>query len=417
MKCIEYFIPRLNGWLSLSLDNYLSILFSQEEKKFSKVKIPKGLPFRAMEQSSPSQEEIDLSPGNFIEVLLKRNLNIESNNKKGQLQVSIINNDTKEVKLYDVWTRGKIITNDKDAKIVLVELNDKITIIDNMELIRPLQKIKTTENVFIAYNLKQISSNEYNLINNEFNKLLAANSNNNKLFYIKYDVIHTSLLCFGSKDELNNLLLLKQHEERYKKYNSEEQNSISDLSNPNSNNNLIGIGIKSPGRSDNSEIKDINLDDNIKNELNEYKFKCSFNYRDKFKKDLEKNFGELFQKCKFYVGKNSDNNFDVIIYGNNEDDFLEEKKNFEKEYKQVKLESDTALDKNEIKDLAKKSNIKFIDIEKKDIYLIGEEKNINNFKVVWDMSKDYSKDIQKVSKQNEVIQKELQTFKKKHKIK
>ena len=105
------------------------------------------------------------------------------------------------------------------------------------------------------------------------------------------------------------------------------------------------------------------------------------------------------------------------MYGNNEDDFLEEKNNFEKEYKQVKLESDITLDKNEIKDLAKKSNIKFIDIEKKNIYLIGEEKNINNFKVVWDMSKDYSKDIQKVSKEHEVIQQELQTFKKKHKIK
>ena len=418
MKCIEYFIPRLNGWLSLSLDNYLSMLFAQEEKKFSKIKIPKGLPFRAIEQSTPSQEEIDLSPGNFIEVLLKQNLNIESNNKKGQLLISNINADTtKEEKLYDVWTRGKIITNDKNTKIVFVELNDKIIIIDNMELIRPLQKIKTTENVFIAYYLKQISSSEYNLIKNEFNKLLAANSNNNKLFYIKYDVIHTSLLCFGNKDDLNNLLLLKQHEERYKKLNNEEQNSISDLSNPNSNKNLIGIGIKSPGGSDNSENKNIVLDDDIKNELNEYKYKCYFNYRDKFKKDLEKNLGEFFQKCKYYVGKNIDNNFDVIVYGNNEDDFLEEKNNFEKEYKQVKLESDITLDKNEIKDLAKKSNIKFIDIEKKNIYLIGEEKNINNFKVVWDMSKDYSKDIQKVSKEHEVIQKELQTFKKKHNIK
>ena len=96
---------------------------------------------------------------------------------------------------------------------------------------------------------------------------------------------------------------------------------------------------------------------------------------------------------------------------------MEEKNNFEKEYKQVKFESDIAVDKNEIKDLAKKTNIKFIDIEKKNIYLIGEEKNINNFKVVWDMSKDYSKDIQKVSKQNEVIKKELQSFKKKNKIK
>ena len=415
MKGIEYFIPRLNGWLSLSLDNYLSILFSQEDKKFTKIKIPKGLPITPIDQSSSPQEEIDLSPGNFVEVLLKQNLILESNNKKGQIQVSNTNNNSKEAKLYDVWTRGKIITNDKNAKILFIELNDKIIIIDNMDIIRPLKKVETTKNVLIAYNLKQISSIEYNLIKNDSNKLLATDSNNNKLFYIKYDVINASLLCFGNKDDLNNLLLLKQHEERYKKYNSEEQNS--DLSNPNSNNNLIGVGIKSPGRSDNSDNKNIALDDDIKNELNEYKYKCYFHFRDKFKKDLEKNFGELFQKCKYYVGKNNDNNFDVIIYGNNEDDFLEEKNNFEKEYKQVKLESDIAVDKNEIKNLAKKSNIKFIDIEKKNIYLIGEEKNINNFKVVWDMSKDYSKDIQKVSKQNEVIQKELQTFKKKHNIK
>ena len=408
MKGIEYFIPRLNGWLSLSLDNYLSLLFPQEEKKFSKIKIPKGLPFRASEQSTLTHEEIDLSPGNFIEVLLKKKLVLESINKKGQIQIS--NNG--EEKLYDVWTRGKIITNENNKKILFVELNDKIIILDNMELIRPVQKIKTTENVFIAYNLKQISSNEYNIILNEFNKLLAT-SNNNKLFHIKYDVINTSLLCFGNKDDINNLSSLKQHEERYKKYNSDEQNSVSDLSNPNSNNNLIGIGIKSPGRPDNSENKNIVLDDDIRNELNDYKYKCYFNYRNKFKKDLEKNFGELFQKCKYYVGKNNDNNFDVIVYGNNEDDFLEEKNNFEKEYKQVKFESDIAVDKNEIKDLAKKTNIKFIDIEKKNIYLIGEEKNINNFKVVWDMSKDYSKDIQKVNKQNEVIKKELQTFKKK----
>ena len=417
MKGIEYFIPRLNGWLSLSLDNYLSILFSQEDKKFSKIKIPKGLPITPIDQSSSPQEEIDLSPGNFVEVLLKQNLILESNNKKGQIQVSNTNNNSKEAKLYDVWTRGKIITNDKNAKILFIELNDKIIIIDNMDIIRPLKKVEKTKNVLIAYNLKQISSNEYNLIKNDSNKLLATNSNNNKLFYIKYDVINASLLCFGNKDDLNNLLLLKQHEERYKKYNNDEQNSFSDKSNPNSNNNLIGVGIKSPGGSDNSENKVLNLDDDIKNELNEYKYKCYFNYRDKFRKDLEKNLGEIFQKCKYYVGKNIDNNFDIIVYGNNEDDFYEEKNNFEKEYKQVKLESDITLDKNEIKDLAKKSNIKYIDIEKKNIYLIGEDKNINNFKVVWDMTKDYSKDIQKVSKQNENIQKELQTFKKKLKLK
>ena len=414
MKAIEYFMKRLDGWLTISLDNYFSILFSQEDKKFSKLRIPKGLPIRMQDQNSQPKEELILSAGNFIEVLIKRNLILEKSNKKGQIQIANSNsNNQSEEKIYEVWTRGKIINNDTNLKILFVEVNGEIKIIDKMEEIRPLKEIKSTQNISIVYNIKHISSNEYNLIKNEFDKLLATNPNNNKLFYIKYDVINSSLLCFGNKDDLNDLLLLKQQEQRY----NEEQNSISDMSNPNSTNNLIGVGIKSPGGSDNSDTKAIILDDDVKNEINEYKYKCCFSYRDKFKKDLEKDFGDLFQKCKYYVGKNNDNNFDIILYGNNEEDFHEEKSNFEKEYKQVKYESDINIDKNEVKELAKKSNIKYIDIEKKSIYLIGEEKNIKNFKVVWDMSKDYSKDIQKVSKEKESIQKELQTYKKKHKIK
>jgi len=415
MKAIEYFIPRLNGWLSLSLESYLSLLFSQEEKKFSKLKIPKGLPIKAVDPHNSNEDDLPPNKGNFVEVLSKQNLILETNNKKGQIQISTLNNNQKEQKLYDIWTRGKIISNDTSSKLLFIEVNDQIIIIDNMELIRPLKEIKTTQNEFVAYYIKQISNNEYNSIKEEFDKLLATNSNNNKLFYIKYDIIKSSLLCFGNKNDLSNLLLLKQQEERYIKNNNDDQNN-SDLSNPNSNNNLLGI--KSPsGNSENSEKKLPALEDEVQNEINEYKFKQCFTYREKFKKDLEKNFGELFQKCKYYVGKTNDNNFDVIIYGNNEEDFSEEKNNFEKQYKQVKLENDSPINKNEVTDLAMKSKVKFINIEKKNIYLVGEEKNINNFKTVWEIQKKYSKEIQKTSKENESIQKELQTFKKKHKIK
>ena len=52
MKSIEYFITRLNGWLSISLETYLSLLFSQEENKFSKIKISKGMPIKAIEPES-----------------------------------------------------------------------------------------------------------------------------------------------------------------------------------------------------------------------------------------------------------------------------------------------------------------------------------------------------------------------------
>ena len=419
MKAIEYFIPRLNGWLKLSLDAYLSLLFTQEEKKFSKIKIPKGLPISILDSSSstPTQEQMSFQPGNFVEVLIKQNLILE-NKEKGRIKISNDNNEQKEEKTYEIWTRGKIISNDTNSKILFVELNDQINIIDNMDLVRPLKEIKPTQNILVAYNLRQIASNEYNLMKGEFDKNLATNSNKtNKLLYIKYDVINGSLLFFGDKNDLNSLALLKQHEERYNK-NNDEQNSISDFSNANSNNNLIGIGIKSPsGHSENSENKLIILDDEVKNEINDHKFNCFFTFRDKFRKDMQKSIGEVFQKCKYYVGKNNDNNFDIVLYGNNRDAFLEEKKIFENEYKQVKLENDKTVDIKEAKELAKKSNIKYIDFEKKNIYLVGKEQNINDFLAVWELNNEYSRDIQKISKENEIFQKELQSIKKKNKLK
>jgi len=416
MKSIEYFITRLNGWLSISLETYLSLLFSQEENKFSKIKIPKGMPIKAIEPDNSDKGELSLSPGNFVEVLIKQNLILDTNNKNGQIQISNLNNDQKNLKEYDVWTRGKIISNDTDSKLLFIEINDKIEIIDDMSLVRPLKEIKTTSTDFVAYYIKQISNSGYNSIKEEFDKLMNANSNNNKLFYIKYDIIKSSLLCFGNKNDLNNLLLLNKQEEKYKKNNNnEEQNNNSD-SNPNSNNNLLGV--KGPSReSEDSDKKIIIVDDEKQNEINECKYKTSFTYREKFKKDLEKDFAEIFQNCRYYVGKNNDNNFDVVVYGNNENEYLKEKNICEKKYKQVKLDSDTPLNKNEINDLAMKSKVKYINIEKKSIYLFGEEKCINNFKTVWEMTKKYSKEIQKTSKENESIQRELQTFKKKHNLK
>lgn len=416
MKSIEYFITRLNGWLSISLETYLSLLFSQEENKFSKIKIPKGMPIKAIEPDNSDKGELSLSPGNFVEVLIKQNLILDTNNKNGQIQISNLNNDQKNLKEYDVWTRGKIISNDTDSKLLFIEINDKIEIIDDMSLVRPLKEIKTTSTDFVAYYIKQISNSGYNSIKEELDKLMNANSNNNKLFYIKYDIIKSSLLCFGNKNDLNNLLLLNKQEEKYKKNNNnEEQNNNSD-SNPNSNNNLLGV--KGPSReSEDSDKKIIIVDDEKQNEINECKYKTSFTYREKFRKDLEKDFAEIFQNCRYFVGKNNDNNFDVVVYGNNESEYLKEKNICEKKYKQVKLDSDTPLNKNEINDLAMKSKVKYINIEKKSIYLVGEEKCINNFKTVWEMTKKYSKEIQKTSKENESIQRELQTFKKKHNLK
>ena len=424
MKEYEYFLPQLNGWLPLSLEAYLALLFPREEPKFSKIKIPKGLTLSPKVSQSQNIAESMLLAGNFIEVKINQNLFLETNKRNGRIEF-IQNSEKNSYSIpYDIWYKAKIISYDNNSKLLFVEINDNIEIIDNLDLIRPLKEIKYIKNDLLAFNIKQVQKNEFDLIKNELDKIFNNNNNEDKekeeLYEITYDIKNLSLSLIGNKDILKNISLLKQYEQRYKKNIYDEPNTNSDFSNPNSNNNLIGI--KSPsGRSETSEKnnsnKNIILEKDLKEEINNYKYKQSFTYRAKFKKDIEKEAEKLFQNCRYSIGKNYDNNFDITIYGNDEDEFNEEKNTFEKQYKQEMIDCDTTIDMNEIKDLADKSKVKFINLEKRCLYLVGEEKNINNFKMVWNIKKEYSKEIQKESKEKDEIIKEIQSVKKKHKIK
>ena len=424
MKEYEYFLPQLNGWLPLSLEAYLALLFPREEPKFSKIKIPKGLTLSPKVSQSQNIAESMLLAGNFIEVKINQNLFLETNQRNGRIEF-IQNSEKNNYSIpYDIWYKAKIISYDNNSKLLFVEINDNIEIIDNLDLIRPLKEIKYIKNDLLAFNIKQVQKNEFDLLKNELDKIFNNNNNEDKekeeLYEITYDIKNLSLSLIGNKDILKNISLLKQYEQRYKKNIYDEPNTNSDFSNPNSNNNLIGI--KSPsGRSETSEKnysnKNIILEKDLKEEINNYKYKQSFTYRAKFKKDIEKEAEKLFQNCRYSIGKNYDNNFDITIYGNDEDEFNEEKNTFEKQYKQEMIDCDTTIDMNEIKDLADKSKVKFINLEKRCLYLVGEEKNINNFKMVWNIKKEYSKEIQKESKEKDEIIKEIQSVKKKHKIK
>ena len=424
MKEYEYFLPQLNGWLPLSLEAYLALLFPREEPKFSKIKIPKGLTLSPKVSQSQNIAESMLLAGNFIEVKINQNLFLETNQRNGRIEF-IQNSEKNSYSMpYDIWYKAKIISYDNNSKLLFVEINDNIEIIDNLDLIRPLKEIKYIKNDLLAFNIKQVQKNEFDLIKNELDKIFNNNNNEDKekeeLYEITYDIKNLSLSLIGNKDILKNISLLKQYEQRYKKNIYDEPNTNSDFSNPNSNNNLIGI--KSPSRRSetsekNNSNKNIILEKDLKEEINNYKYKQSFTYRAKFKKDIEKEAEKLFQNCRYSIGKNYDNNFDITIYGNDEDEFNEEKNTFEKQYKQEMIDCDTTIDMNEIKDLADKSKVKFINLEKRCLYLVGEEKNINNFKMVWNIKKEYSKEIQKESKEKDEIIKEIQSVKKKHKIK
>ena len=421
MKELEYFIPQLNGWIPLSLEDYLSLLFPQEDLKFSKIKIPKGLPLCPKDPSNLQIPSNLLLPGNFLEIKISQNIFLETNKKNGRIQLPLNYKSNENSTNYDAWIRAKIISYDSNSRLLFVGINDNMEIIDNFELLRPLKEIKPIKNDLIAYNIKQISNSEYEKIKSEFDKIYNTNpeeddSNINNIHELIYDNKNTCISLIGSKESLRKLSILKQYEERYKKNISEEPNTNSDFSYTNSNNNLIGIK-SSSGRSFNSENNSSNKNIIIKDDINNYKFKETFTYKDMFKKDIQKEAEELIQNCRYFIAKKNDNNFDLIIYGNDEKDFNEEKNIFEKEYKQVVIESDVIIDKKTVDELALKTKIKFYHIERKNLYLIGEEKNINDFKIVWDLKKDYTKQIQKESKERDNIEKELNSLKKKHKIK
>lgn len=421
MKELEYFIPQLNGWIPLSLEDYLSLLFPQEDLKFSKIKIPKGLPLCPKDPSNLQIPSNLLLPGNFLEIKISQNIFLETNKKNGRIQLQLDYKNKGNSTNYDTWVRAKIISYDSNSRLLFVGINDNMEIIDNFELLRPLKEIKPIKNDLIAYNIKQISNSEYEKIKSEFDKIYNTNpeeddSNINNIHELIYDNKNTCISLIGCKENLRKLSVLKQYEERYKKNISEEPNTNSDFSYTNSNNNLIGIK-SSSGRSFNSENNSSNKNIIIKDDINNYKFKETFTYKDIFKKDIQKEAEELIQNCRYFIAKKNDNNFDLIIYGNDEKDFNEEKNIFEKEYKQVVIESDVIIDKKTIDELALKTKIKFYHIERKNLYLIGEEKNINDFKIVWDLKKDYTKQIQKESKERDNIEKELNSLKKKHKIK
>ena len=68
-------------------------------------------------------------------------------------------------------------------------------------------------------------------------------------------------------------------------------------------------------------------------------------------------------------------------------------------------------------ELANEMKVKCIYFVKKSIYLIGDEKSINNFKALLKVKSMYTKEIQKSNRESQNIQKKLNDIKKEYKIK
>ena len=125
----------------------------------------------------------------------------------------------------------------------------------------------------------------------------------------------------------------------------------------------------------------------------------------------------VIKKNKYYINIIDSEEFKIILYGNNEADFNEEKNMLQKEYKLEELNIEQNIDKSEIINLAKNMKVKYIYFGEKCLYLIGAEKSISSFKTMLKVKLMYTKEIQKSNRENECIQKKITDIKKEYKIK
>ncbi len=404
---IEYFLPELNGWICLNIEDVVNLFFRQEEGKIQKIKSINA-PIKIIFEDEFSNPE-KLISGNYVEVDLKKKLSLTAN-IPNKLNISITNNEDNE-KLYKVWVIAKIISYDFHKNILLLDYEEEIIAIDDMNKIRPLSEIKKLEEEIFIYYIKKITNSEYTKFKSEFEKLEnEIEEERHYLLYHYYNYIKSSVFFFVPKKNINKFSSLKELEEKHKTINNEDTNAnsvITSRSEESERNEIKSL------KSKNSNI--LIDEEEILNEINECEFKEIYIYKTLFKADAEDILKKLIKNNKYFLTCMDSEEFKIIIYGKNQSEFENEKKQFENENKAVELKSDYE-NRNEMKTIAKKTNVKLY-FGNNYIYLIGEEQNISNFKEVLNLNTMYSDEIQKKYEENENIQKKLLNIKNEYKIK
>ena len=419
MTKLEYFFPRLNGWVSLSLEEYVNILFSQDDQKLHFVKNLRHLPLKLKLEPEEIIENFPTShliSGNFIEIQLKQELNISASNQKGALQIN--SKEDENSKEYDIWVQAKIVSFDIGNNLLFLEYNDQIIIVDDLSKIRSLSEKRMAKIDLVLYFIKKISTSDYKSFKKEFDDL---KNESNKILYQESNLIKSNLIIVLEKNCVNNLKILKEFEEKYGNSREGESNTNSEFGITSRSGHSEEDSEKNENKSRKSKnsknSNNVHDEEDLLNQINNFKFKQIFNFNTLFKKDAEKILKNVFIKNKFFVTVNNTEEFKIILYSNDENDFNEEKVNFEREYKDYVLNFEGSFNKNEASSLAKKANVKYIYFGKNFIYLIGDEKSISNFKTVFNVNMEYTKEILKTNKETENIKKELHNLRKKHKIK
>ena len=395
---IEYYLSEINAWILLDIEDYMNIIFNKEDLKLKIIKSLANIPIKLVSENENmlmiSNPE-NLIYGNYIEFLMQQDISLTiKSTKKAHLSLSLNPNYKRK---YDIWAQARIVSYDLKNKFLFLEYNEKLILIEDLAKIRPLSEIKKLDNDISIYYIKKISNSEYENFKTEYEALYSnLGKEEKKLLYHNYNNIKSSLFVILPKNKINDLPSLKEFEKNYG--NNEEQNSLSG-------------NIEKSDK--NKKPNDLNGEEDILNKINKFQYKKSFIYKSFFKKDSEKILKNIIKKNQYFISVIDSEEFKIIIYGNNEKDFNEEKGVLEKEYKPFEKKIEQKFNKSDLLKIANQTQVKFIYFGKKMIYLIGKEKNLSNFNKMLDMNLDYSKAIQQSLKEKEDIEKKLDNIKKK----
>lgn len=412
---IEYFLRELNGWVSLDIEEYINLVFQQEDHKITKIKSLLHYPIKIISEydkrTSISKPECLIS-GNYVEVLIQQELNLVSNDSR-EIKISFLHNDNNK-RQYNFWARAKIVSYDSNNNILLLEYNDKLILIDDMCKIRELSSLATIGDDISLYYLKKISTSEYEKFKTQYeNTQKQIDEEISHLLHHNFNNIKSSLTFICPKEYSDNLPFLREFELKNETYNYEE--SITGIT---SRSGKSEESDKYENKSKNSKSFEIIFnEEEILNQIHKYKFNQIFVYKSIFKKDAERLMKNVIKNNKYYINIIDSEEFKIILYGNNEADFNEEKNMLQKEYKLEELNIEQNIDKSEIINLAKNMKVKYIYFGEKCLYLIGAEKSISSFKTMLKVKLMYTKEIQKSNRENECIQKKITDIKKEYKIK
>ena len=351
---IEYYLSEINAWILLDVEDYMNIIFSQEDQRIKVIKSLVNTPIKLVSENESmlviSNPE-NLIYGNYIEVFMQQDFSLTINNKK-KTHLSLSLNPNYKRK-YDIWALARIVSYDLKNKFLFLEYNEKLILIEDLTKIRPLSKIKKLDNDISIYYIKKISNPEYKKFKTEYEVLCSKlGEEQQKLLFHNFNNIKSSLLVVLPKNNINDLPSLKEFEKNYG--NTDEQNNSR-------SGNIENID-------KNKKSKCLNGEEDILNKINKLQYKKTFTYKSFFKKDCESLFKSIIKKNQYFISAIDSEEFKAIIYGNEEKDFSEEKGVLEKEYNPFEKKIEQKYNKSDLSKIANQTHIKFIYFGKKMIY-------------------------------------------------